>query len=118
MLAWRVNKDGGGLNGTRNINIALWRVDKPFDFNGEWHTFTYRFTDFILDTAGESETMTLGAWLSKYAITYTSLFTFSNGNFMYKNGQTADPQWNCVNITDFEMGLANMRLVPLVPIEL
>ncbi len=80
--------------------------------------FTYRFTDFILDTAGESETMTLGAWLSKYAITYTSLFTFSNGNFMYKNGQTADPQWNCVNITDFEMGLANMRLVPLVPIEL
>ncbi len=37
---------------------------------------------------------------------------------MYKNGQTADPQWNCVNITDFEMGLANMRLVPLVPIEL
>lgn len=25
---------------------------------------------------------------------------------------------NCVNITDFEMGLANMRLVPLVPIEL
>ncbi len=118
MLAWRVNKDGGGLNGTRNINIAPWRVDKPFDFNGEWHTFTYRFTDFILDTAGESETMTLGAWLSKYAITYTSLFTFSNGNFMYKNGQTADPQWNCVNITDFEMGLANMRLVPLVPIEL
>lgn len=118
MLAWRVNKDGGGLNGTRNINIAPWRVDKPFDFNGEWQTFTYRFTDFILDTAGEAETMTLGAWLSKYAITYTSLFTFSNGNFMYKNGQTADPQWNCVNITDFEMGLANMRLVPLVPIEL
>lgn len=118
MLAWRVNKDGGGLNGTRNINIAPWRVDKPFDFSGEWQTFTYRFTDFILDTAGEAETMTLGAWLSKYAITYTSLFTFSNGNFMYKNGQTADPQWNCVNITDFEMGLANMRLVPLVPIEL
>ena len=85
MLAWRVNKDGGGLNGTRNINIAPWRVDKPFDFNGEWQTFTYRFTDFILDTAGEAETMTLGAWLSKYAITYTSLFTFSNGNFMYKN---------------------------------
>ena len=118
MLAWRVNKDGGGLNGTRNINIAPWRVDNPFDFNGEWQTFTYRFTDFILDTAGEAETMTLGAWLSKYAITYTSLFTFSNGNFMYKHGQTADPQWNCVNITDFEMSLANMRLVPLVPIEL
>lgn len=118
MLAWRVNKDGGGLNGTRNINIAPWRVDNPFDFNGEWQTFTYRFTDFILDTAGEAETMTLGAWLSKYAITYTSLFTFSNGNFMYKYGQTADPQWNCVNITDFEMSLANMRLVPLAPIEL
>ena len=61
--------------------------------------------------------MTLGVWLSKYAINYTTLFTFANGNFMYKSGQTADPQWNCVPITDFEMGLANMRLVPLAPIE-
>lgn len=118
VLGWRINKDGGGLNGSRNINVAPWRVNKPFDFNGEWHTFTYKFTDFILDTAGESETMTLGTWLSKYAVTYTTLFTFANGNFMYRNGQTADPQWNCVNITDFEMGLANMRLVPLTPIEL
>ncbi len=104
--------------GTRNINVAPWRVNEPFDFNGEWHTFTYKFTDFLLDTAaGEPETMTLGAWLSKYAITYTSLFTFGNGNFMYRSGQTADPQWNCVAITNFEMGLANMRLIPLVPIE-
>lgn len=118
MLAWRVNKDGGGLNGTRNINMAPWRVNEPFDFNGEWHTFTYRFTDFILDTAVEAETMTLGAWLSKYAGTYTTLFTFANGNFKYRVGQTADPQWNCVGITDFEMGLANMRLIPLVPIDL
>lgn len=118
MLAWRVNKDGGGLNGTRNINMAPWRVNEPFDFNGEWHTFTYRFTDFILDTAVEAETMTLGAWLSKYADTYTTLFTFANGNFKYRVGQTADPQWNCVGITDFEMGLANMRLIPLVPIDL
>ncbi|WP_291591155.1 glycan-binding surface protein [Bacteroides sp.] len=117
MLAWRVNKDGGGLNGSRNINVAPWRVNEPFEFNGEWHTFTYKFTDFILDAASESETMTLGAWLSKYAVTYTTLFTFANGNFMYKSGQTADPQWNCVNITDFEMNLANMRLVPLAPIE-
>ncbi len=118
MLAWRVNKDGGGLNGTRNINVAPWRVNEPFEFNGDWHTFTYKFTDFILETASESETMTLGAWLSKYAVTYTTLFTFANGNFMYKNGQTADPQWECTPITDFEMGLANMRLVPLVPIDL
>lgn len=116
MLGWRVNKDGGGLNGSRTINMAPWRVNEPFDFNGEWHTFTYKFTDFSLE-ADEAETMTLGVWLSKYAINYTTLFTFANGNFMYKSGQTADPQWNCVPITDFEMGLANMRLVPLAPIE-
>ena len=116
MLGWRVNKDGGGLNGSRTINMAPWRVNEPFDFNGEWHTFTYKFTDSSLE-ADEAETMTLGVWLSKYAINYTTLFTFANGNFMYKSGQTADPQWNCVPITDFEMGLANMRLVPLAPIE-
>lgn len=116
MLAWRVNKDGGGLNGTRNINLAPWRVNEPFDFNGEWHTFTYKFTDFILDTVIEAETMTLGAWLGKYAGTYTTLFTFANGNLKYRNGQSPDPQWTCVAITDFEMGLANMRLIPLVPI--
>lgn len=116
MLAWRVNKDGDGLNGARNINMAPWRVNEPFDFNGEWHTFTYKFTDFILDTAVEADTMTLGAWLGKYAGTYTTLFTFANGNLKYRNGQSPDPQWTCVAITDFEMGIANMRLIPLVPI--
>lgn len=117
MLAWRVNKDGTISNCDRTINMAPWRVNAPFDFEGEWHTFTYKFTDFIL-RADEAETMTFGTWLSKYAGTNTALFTFANGNFNYRNGQTPDPQWNCVDITDFEMGLANMRLIPLVPIDL
>lgn len=123
MLAWRVNKDGGVFNGSRNINLAPWRVDEPFNFNNEWHTFTYKFTDFILG-AGEAETMTLGVWLDKYATNksdntttpHTTLFTFANGNLKYQSGE-ADPQWDCVPITYFEMGLANMRLIPLVPID-
>lgn len=117
MLAWRVDKNGSGSKGSRTINMAPWRVSEPFDFNGEWHTFTYKFTDFILPT-NEAETMTFGTWLSKYAGTYTTLLTFANGNFMYQYGQSADPQWECTPITDFEMGLANMRLIPLVPIDL
>lgn len=117
MLAWRVNKDRGSLNGERIVNMAPWRMNEPFDFNGEWHTFTYKFTDFILP-AVEVETMTLRVWLSKYAESHTSLFTFVNANLMYQDGQTADSQWNCVGITDFEIGLANMRLVPLVPIDI
>ena len=126
MLAWRIDKDGGSGNGSRVLNVAPWTVGNSFNFGEEWHTLTYKFTDFILAT-GEAEVMTLGAWLSKYGMTAkdvnkiaTSLLTFVNGNCMYKNGQdpqSADPQWNCVPITDFEMGLANMRLVPLVPIE-
>ena len=126
MLAWRIDKDAGSGNGSRVLNVASWTVGNSFDFGGEWHTLTYKFTDFILAT-GEAEVMTLGAWLSKYGMTAkdvskiaTSLLTFVNGNCMYKNGQDsqfADPQWDCVPITDFEMGLANMRLVPLVPIE-
>lgn len=116
MLAWRVDKDKSRQNGSRCINVALWKENKPFDFHGEWCTVTYKFTDFILEK-GEPETMALGVWLSKYAATYTSLLTFINYNYMY-SGQTPDSQWNCVDITDFEMGLANMRLIPLVPIDL
>lgn len=123
MLAWRIDKDAGSVNGSRVLNVAPWTVGSSFDFGGEWHTLTYKLTDFILAT-GEAEIMTLGAWLGKYGMTAkdvskiaTSLFTFVNGNCMYKSGQSADPQWDCVPITDFEMGLANMRLVPLVPIE-
>ena len=114
MLAWRVDKDKSRQNGSRCINVAPWRENKPFDFHGEWCTVTYKFTDFILEK-DEPETMTLGVWLSKYAATYTALLTFINYNYMY-TGQTPDSQWNCVDITDFEMGLANMRLVPLTPV--
>ena len=69
-------------------------------------------------TESEKETLTLGVWLSKYAANssgtaYTSLFTFVNGNLMYKDKEEPDPQWDCVPITNFEMNLANMRLVPL-----
>lgn len=123
MLAWRIDKDAGSVNGSRVLNVAPWTVGNSFDFGGEWYTLTYKFTDLVLAT-GEAETMTLGVWLGKYGMTAkdvtkiaTSLFTFVNGNCMYRSGQTADPQWNCVPITDFEMGLANMRLVPLAPIE-
>lgn len=115
MLAWRVDKDKSRQNGSRCINVALWKENKPFDFHGEWCTVTYKFTDFILEK-GEPETIALGVWLSKYAATYTSLLTFINYNYMY-TGQTPDSQWNCVDITDFEIGLANMRLVPLTPVD-
>ena len=38
-------------------------------------------------------------------------------DFLEANGNnTPDPQWACVNIVNFEMGLANMRLVPLTPV--
>ena len=105
------------------MNIAPWTVGNPFDFDGEWHTFTYKLTDFVLSTEVK-ETYTLETWLAEYAMKRNSttgiwspcisLFTFANGNFMRNNGNnTPDPQWACVNIVNFEMGLANMRLVPL-----
>ena len=40
-----------------------------------------------------------------------------NGNFMYQQNQQADPQWTCMDITDLEINLANMRLVPLAPVD-
>ena len=126
MLAWRMDKDGGTLNSNRIMNIAPWTVGNPFDFDGEWHTFTYKLTDFVLSTEVK-ETYTLETWLAEYAMKRNSttgiwspcisLFTFANGNFMRNNGNnTPDPQWACVNIVNFEMGLANMRLVPLTPV--
>lgn len=117
LLSWRLNKNSGGLIGETIANLAPWRVDKPFDFGGEWHTFTYKITDFVLKEADGPDTMTLGVWLEKYAKTYTSLFTFVNGNFMYQQNQQADPQWTCTGITDLEINLANMRLVPLAPVD-
>ena len=112
MLAWRVNKDGGSVNGSQIYNLAPWTVGNPLNFHGEWRTFTYKFTDFAF--TDDKETLTLGVWMSKYAMNgssvYTSLLTFVNGNFISK---VPDPQWDCVPITDFEMNLANMRLVPL-----
>ncbi|MBD3590943.1 glycan-binding surface protein [Bacteroides sp. GM023] len=115
-LAWRVDKDRS-IDGPRVLNMAPWRKEKEFAFGKEWHTFTYKFTDFAL-TDSEKETLTLGVWLSKYAAksdgaAYVSLFTFVNGNLMYKDKEQPDPQWDCVDITNFEMNLANMRLVPL-----
>ena len=115
LLSWRLNKNSGGLIGETIANLAPWRVDKPFDFGGEWHTFTYKITDFVLKEADGPDTMTLGVWLEKYAKTYTSLFTFVNGNFMYQQNQQEDSQWTCTDITDLEINLANMRLVPLAP---
>lgn len=112
MLAWRINKDAGSLNSALILNLAPWTVSQPFNFNGEWHTFTYKFTDLAF--TDDKQTLTLGVWLGKYAMNsssaYTSLLTFVNGNFI---SAPANPQWNCVPITDFEMNLANMRLVPL-----
>lgn len=115
-LAWRVDKDRS-IDGPRVLNMAPWRKEKEFAFGKEWHTFTYKFTDFAL-TDSEKETLTLGVWLSKYAAksdgaAYVSLFTFVNANLMYKDKEKPDPQWDCVDITNFEMNLANMRLVPL-----
>ena len=116
VLSWRVNKDRS-VNGPTVLNMAPWKREKEFAFGKEWHTFTYKFTDFVLPES-EKETLTLGVWLSKYAANssgtaYTSLFTFVNGNLMYKDKEEPDPQWDCVPITNFEMNLANMRLVPL-----
>ena len=110
MLAWRMDKDGGTLNSNRIMNIAPWTVGNPF----------------VLSTEVK-ETYTLETWLAEYAMKRNSttgiwspcisLFTFANGNFMRNNGNnTPDPQWACVNIVNFEMGLANMRLVPLTPV--
>lgn len=126
MLAWRMDKDGGTLNASRIINIAPWTVGNPFDFGGEWYTFTYKLTDFVL-SAEVKDTYTLETWLAEYAMKQDSktgiwspcisLLTFANGNFMRNNGNnTPDPQWACVDIANFEMGIANMRLVPLVPV--
>lgn len=117
MLSWRLNKNSGGLSGEIIANLAPWRVNEPFDFGGEWHTFTYKITDFVLKKVDGPDTMKLGVWLEKYANTYTSLFTFVNGNFMYQQNQQADPQWTCTGITDLEINLANMRLVPLAPVD-
>lgn len=36
---------------------------------------------------------------------------------MYQQNQQADPQWTCMDITDLEINLANMRLVPLAPVD-
>lgn len=67
MLAWRMDKDGGTLNSNRIMNIAPWTVGNPFDFDGEWHTFTYKLTDFVLSTEVK-ETYTLETWLAEYAM--------------------------------------------------
>lgn len=117
VLSWRVNKDKGTINSSTILNMAPWKKEEEFAFGKEWHTFTYKFTDFVLPES-EKETLTLGVWLSKYAANSsgtacTSLFTFVNGNLMYKDKENPDPQWDCVPITNFEMNLANMRLVPL-----
>lgn len=117
MLSWRLNKNVGGLTGDVIANLAPWRVNESFDFGGEWHTFTYKITDFVLKKADEPDTMTLGVWLEKYAKTHTSLFTFVNGNFMHQQNQQEAPQWTCTDITDLEINLANMRLVPLAPVD-
>ena len=58
MLAWRIDKDAGSVNGSRVLNVAPWTVGNSFDFGGEWHTLTYKLTDFILATS-EAEIMTL-----------------------------------------------------------
>ena len=117
MLSWRLNKNSGGLIGEIIASLAPWRVNEPFDFGGEWHTFTYKITDFVLKQADGPETMTLGVWLEKYAKTYTSLLTFVNGNFMYQINQQADPRWTCEDIVDLEINLANIRLVPLALVD-
>ena len=55
------------------MNIAPWTVGNPFDFDGEWHTFTYKLTDFVLSTEVK-ETYTLETWLAEYAMKRNSTF--------------------------------------------
>lgn len=117
ILSWRLDKNSGGLIRDITANLAPWKVDEPFDFGGEWHTFTYKITDFVLKEADGSDTMRLGVWLEKYAKTTTTLLSFVNGNFMHQQNQPEDPQWACTDIKDLEINFANMRLVPLVPVD-
>lgn len=97
-----INKNASASTGAYRYNLYGGTPDKPVNFSGKWLTMTVPFSNF--------KNLALGS-LSDYVNTikgngYETVISFSNSN-PENDGHT--PQV----INNFQMFIANMRLVPL-----
>jgi len=103
----RMNKNNNGTNKAYVYNITPWQVlennnIKPFNFASGWRSITVKFTDFPTLALG-----TLDDYINTItANNYEALIAFSNFD-QNQDGHTARP------ITNFQMYIANIRLVPI-----
>lgn len=101
VIAFKMNKNNSGKNASYIFNAAPWTTTAPYTFENGWRTITIKFSDFPNLALG-----TLDAYITTVTSNgYEALFGFANYD-MNTDGHT--PQ----ALTNFQMYIANMRLVP------
>lgn len=103
VIAFKMNKNNNGKNAQYIYNVAPWTVTNPYTFENGWRTITIKFSDF--------PSLALGT-LDSYITTITSnnyeaMLAFANYD-MNADGHTAQ------EITNLQMYIANIRLVPTI----
>ncbi len=100
-IALRMNKNGKGKNGAYIYNIAPWTTSKAYAFDNGWVTITVPFNSFTGLSLG-----TLGDYITTITNNnYEQLFGFFNWD-ENEDGHTPSA------ITNFQLYVANVRLVP------
>lgn len=101
-ISLAINKNAGSATNPYRYNYYGWTTDMPMNFGGKWRTVTIPFSYF--------RNLALGP-LGDYVNTikgnnYEAIISFSNAN-PDNDGHTPQP------ISNFQMFIANVRLVPL-----
>ncbi|WP_288359622.1 glycan-binding surface protein [uncultured Bacteroides sp.] len=100
IVGWRMNKNTGKINSENAWNVASWTNDNSYKFNGSWKTLTFPI-HVKFATLGEA----IDAWCADSGT--HSLFTILNFDVL-SAGLTMK------EVTDFQMFVTNLRLVPYV----
>lgn len=101
LVSLRLDKNKSGADSDRSRSVALWSVDSPYSFAGNWSTITIPFTDF-----NGMKAQTLGELFTTLNATNYSMLGFFNFDLNGDHPASA--------MQDFQINMANMRLVPCV----
>lgn len=102
VIAFKMNKNNNGKNAQYIYNVVPWTTTNPYTFDNGWRTITVKFSDFPSLALG-----TLDSYITTITNNkYEALVSFANYD-MNADGHT--PQ----ALTNFQMYIANIRLVPI-----
>jgi hypothetical protein len=101
-----MDKNQGGINQTWIYNFQPWTTTAPFTFTNGWTTVTVPFSNFTGLAQG-----TLSAYITQITTQYAASGSHSILGFINADNINADGH-PAVALTNFQLIVANLRLVP------